>query len=197
VDKSRKLHDHGEQGVVSIRRFDLVGRVDEAVAVQNAALGPVAPDRAGVFTRHTSYRGFRAFGAFDGAFEEDRLVGFCYGTVCEPGQWWHDQIRPALLRAGHEPWLGGAYAVTELHVLPQYQGRRIGRELLTRLLDGLPHPCALLSTYDIDSRARTLYRHVGFVDLVTGFRFPMQDQQYALMGAALPLAAPARASERA
>jgi GNAT superfamily N-acetyltransferase len=180
---STGLHDHGENVVAAVRRLDLAGRVDEAVAVQEAALGPVAPDRAGVFTRHTAYRGFRAFGAFD----QDRLVGFCYGTACEPGQWWHDQIRPPLVRAGLERWLDGAYAVTELHVLPQYQGRGIGRELLTRLLAGLPYAGALLTTYDIDSRARTLYRHIGFVDLVTGFRFPMQDQPYALMGARLPL----------
>jgi ribosomal protein S18 acetylase RimI-like enzyme len=169
--------------MVAIRRFDLVSRVDDAVAVQDAALGPVAPDRASVFRRHASYRGFRAFGAFD----ENRLVGFGYGTVCETGQWWYDQIRPPLVRAGHGRWLDDAYAVTELHVLPEYQGRGIGRELLTRLLHGLPHRSALLSTYDIDSRARTLYRHLGFVDLVTGFRFPMQEQPYALMGAWLPL----------
>jgi hypothetical protein len=33
-----------------------------------------------------------------------------------------------------------------------------------------------------------LYRHLGFIDLVTGFLFPMQVQEYALMGARLPLA---------
>ncbi len=92
------------------------------------------------------------------------------------------------MRAGQEQWLDGAFAVTELHVLPEYQGRGIGRELLTRLVDGVPHPSALLSTYDTESRARALYRHLGFIDLVTGFLFPMQVQQYALMGARLPLA---------
>jgi len=170
--------------MVAIARFDLVGRVEEAVAVQAAALGPVGPDRARVFARHATYRGFRAFGAI----HEDRLVGFGYGTASERGHWWHDQIRPALVQAGQEQWLDGAYAVTELHVLPEYQGRGIGRELLTRLVDGVPHPCALLSTYDTESRARALYRHLGFIDLVTGFLFPMQVQEYALMGARLPLA---------
>jgi ribosomal protein S18 acetylase RimI-like enzyme len=170
--------------MVAITRFDLVSRVDEAVAVQAAALGPVGPDRASVFTRHATYRGFRAFGALD----EGRLVGFGYGTVCERGQWWHDQIRPALVRAGQGHWLDDAYSVTELHVLPEYQGAGIGRELLTRLLDGVGQAAALLSTYNTESRARMLYWHVGFVDLVTGFRFPMQDQEYALMGAWLPLA---------
>jgi ribosomal protein S18 acetylase RimI-like enzyme len=174
----------GRERAVTIEPFDLVGRVDEAVAVQAAALGPVGPDRAAVFCRHATYRDFRAFGAFDAS---GRLVGFAYGTACLPGQWWHDQIRPALVQAGHERWLDGSYAVTELHVLPEYQGRGIGRELLIRLLDGLPYPTAVLSTYDIESRARNLYRHLGFIDLVTRFRFPMQDQEYALMAAPLPL----------
>ena len=61
------------------------------------------------------------------------------------------------------------------------------RALLTRLVDGVPYRAALLSTYDQEGRARTLYRHLGFVDLVSGFRFPLQAQRYALMGAWLPL----------
>jgi ribosomal protein S18 acetylase RimI-like enzyme len=167
------------QAGARIAAFDLVSRADDAVAVQAAALGPAGPDRASIFTRHATYPDFRAFGAFDAATAagarnvqfDARLVGFGYGTACLPGQWWHDQIRPALVRAGHGRWLDGAFAVTELHVLPEYQGRGIGRDLLTRLLDGLP----------------SLYRHLGFVDLVTGFRFPMQEQPYALMAAPLPL----------
>jgi GNAT superfamily N-acetyltransferase len=181
------LHDAARadpRAAVTIAPFDLVRRVDEAVAVQAAALGPVGPDRASIFVRHATYRDFRAFAALD---RDERLLGFTYGTACLPGQWWHDQIRPALVRAGHERWLENAYAVTELHVLPAWQGRGIGRALLTRLLAGVPYPTAVLSTYDIDSRARTLYRHLGFVDLVTGFRFVTQDQEYALMAARLPL----------
>jgi GNAT superfamily N-acetyltransferase len=170
-------------GVLAVSPLDLVKRVDEAVAIQSAALGPVSSDRASIFVQHTSYREFRAFGGFLG----DRLVGFTYGTLCEPGQWWHDQIGPALVAAGHQDLLADAYAVTELHVLPEFHGRGLGRALLSTLVRGVPHASTLLSTYDQESRARTLYRHLGFVDLVTRFRFPMQFQRYALMGAWLPL----------
>jgi len=178
--KAGDAHDHGEVGV---REFDLVERGDAAVRVQSLALDPVPPDRALVYARHATYPEFRAFGAFDG----DRLAGFGYGTQTLPGQWWHDQIRPALEAAGHGHWLDDAYAVTELHVLPEYQGRGIGHALLTRLLSAAPHPRAVLSTYDAESRARALYRRVGFVDLVTGYQFLGQPQTYALMGATLPL----------
>jgi ribosomal protein S18 acetylase RimI-like enzyme len=169
--------------MVLITDLDLVERAGEAADVQAAALGPVAADRSLVFARHAGYPGFRAYGAFDATV----LVGFAYGVECRRGQWWYDQIRPALTAAGHADALVDAYAVTELHVLPAYQGRGLGLGLLTRLLDGVPHPRVELSTYDADSRARALYRGVGFVDLVTDFRFPVQDQPYALMAANLPL----------
>jgi ribosomal protein S18 acetylase RimI-like enzyme len=169
--------------MVLIGALDLVERAVEAANVQAAALGPVAADRSLVFARHAGYPGFRAFGAFAGS----ALVGFAYGVECRRGQWWYDQIGPALTSAGHGGALVNAYAVTELHVLPDFQGRGLGLELLTRLLDGVPHPRVVLSTYDADSRARALYRGVGFADLVTDFRFPVQDQPYALMAANLPL----------
>ena len=48
----------------------------------------------------------------------------------------------------------------------------------------------MLSTQDTESRARRLYRGVGFTDLLTGFRFSGAEPPYAVMGAALPLRAP-------
>lgn len=169
--------------MVEISELDLVERAARAAQIQADALGPVAADRSLVFVRHAGYPGFRALGAYDG----ETLVGFAYGVACRRGQWWFDQIQPALHRAGHGGVLADAYAVTELHVLPDYQGLGLGLGLLTRLLDGVPHPQVVLSTYDSDSRARALYRGVGFADLVTDFRFPVQDQPYALMAADLPL----------
>jgi len=59
------------------------------------------------------------------------------------------------------------------------------------MVPALLHPrlerTALLSTQDADSRARRLYRRLGFGDLLTGYRFPGTDPPYAVMGAALPL----------
>lgn len=174
----------GSGTAVRIQTMDLVAWAEQAAAVQSAALGPVSPDRPDIYVRHASYPGLRSFAVFDG----DLLVGFTYGTRCLPGQWWHDQIDPALRAAGQGGWLTDAYSVTELHVLPEWQGRGIGRGLLTTLLRGVPQATAVLSTYDTESRARALYRSVGFVDLVTGFCFSGQRQPYALMGARLPLA---------
>lgn len=169
--------------VLTIAPLDLRGRAADAADVQSAALGPVSPDRVAVYARHTSHPGFRAFGAFD----DTALIGFVYGAVCRPGQWWFDQISPALHAAGCGRWIADPYAVTELHVRPEYHGQGLGFALLTRLLDGVENPTALLSTYDGDTRARRLYACLGFVDLITGFRFGTSPQGYALMAAPLPL----------
>jgi GNAT superfamily N-acetyltransferase len=169
--------------VVVIEPLDLLGRAAESGAVQEAALGPLPPDRYAVLARHAAYPGFGAYGAF----EAGRLVGYTYGTDCFEGQWWFDQVRRALITDGQPEWVADAHAVTELHVLPGYQGRGIGYGLLTRLLAGTDRPVALLSTYDLASAARRLYRLVGFRDLVTGFRFGVTPQPFALMGAHLPL----------
>jgi ribosomal protein S18 acetylase RimI-like enzyme len=85
-------------------------------------------------------------------------------------------------------WLTDSFEVAELHVLPVFQGAGIGRRLLLRLTAGRPERTAVLSTQDAESRARRLYRSVGFTDLLTGFRFSGGDPPYAVMGAALPLA---------
>jgi GNAT superfamily N-acetyltransferase len=166
-----------------IEPLDLLGTAAQSGAIQAAALGPLPRDRFAVLARHASYPGFTAWGAYDG----DRLVGYCYGTDCVEGQWWFDQIRVGLCAAGHAQWTVDAHAVTELHVLPTHQGRGYGYALLRRLLTGTDRPIALLSTYDMPSAARTLYRRCGFHDLVTDFRFGMTAQPFALMGARLPL----------
>ncbi len=166
-----------------IEPLDLLATAAHSGAVQAAALGPLPRDRFAVLARHAEYPGYAAYGAW----VSDRLVGYCYGTDCVDGQWWYDQIRAGLCAAGHERWTVAAHAVTELHVLPGYQGRGLGFALLLRLLAGTDLPTALLSTYDAASPARALYRRCGFVDLVTDFRFGLTAQPFALMGARLPL----------
>ena len=122
------------------------------------------------------------------------LAGFTYGFHGAHGQWWHDMVAGALAvittpsgTTAATAWLTDSFEVAELHVLPAYQGAGIGRSLLLRLLSGRPEQTALLSTQDSESRARRLYRGVGFTDLLTGFRFSGGEPPYAIMGATLPL----------
>jgi ribosomal protein S18 acetylase RimI-like enzyme len=163
--------------------------ISRFIAVYTAAMNPperLLAGREAILERHAANPGFRALTAAAGPV----LAGFTYGFHGVPGQWWHDIVASALAfspgRAA-DTWLTDSFEVAELHVLPAYQGGGIGRELLLRLTAGRPEGTAVLSTADTESRARRLYRGVGFTDLLTGFRFSGGEPPYAVMGARLPL----------
>jgi ribosomal protein S18 acetylase RimI-like enzyme len=171
------------------------------VAVYAAAMNP--PDRTlsgreAIMERHAASPGFRGLVAQ----ADGQLAGFTYGFHGETGQWWHDMVAAALatrsgvaFSAGESAtpggWLDDSFEVAELHVLPRWQGNGIGRSLLLTVADGRPERTAVLSTADAPTRARRLYRAVGFTDLLTDFRFSGAEPPYAVMGATLPLAADA------
>jgi ribosomal protein S18 acetylase RimI-like enzyme len=163
--------------------------INRFIAVYRAAMNPperMLTGREAILERHAANPGFRALTAAAGPV----LAGFTYGFHGVPGQWWHDMVAGALALSSAEgaaAWLTDSFEVAELHVLPAYQGGGIGRELLLRLTSDRPERTAVLSTADAESRARRLYRRVGFTDLLTGFRFSGGDPPYAVMGAALPL----------
>jgi ribosomal protein S18 acetylase RimI-like enzyme len=175
---------------------EFAARVDQVLSVYAAAMHPAAETLAGrrsIMAGHTGYPGFRALIAAedDGSGEP---VGFGYGFRGAPGQWWHDTVARALVASGGvsaaRAWLDDAFEVAELHVAPGYQGSGIGSGLLLRLTSGRPERTAVLSTRDAETRARRLYRGVGFTDLLTGFAFyPGGEPPYAVMGAELPLRA--------
>ena len=171
----------------------------EALAIYGLAMGygsSVVAGRYGYAIQHTDRPGFRAVGAFaatgaGGGEAAEQLVGFGYGYLIAPGQWWHDQVRAALDRRTAKKWLPDAFEVCELHVHPDHQSRGLGRQLLHALLADLPHPAALLSTPDNDTKAFRLYHADGFVDLARGYHFPGDARPFAILGARLPLAPPA------
>ena len=127
------------------------------------------------------------------------LVGFAYGFHGGGGQWWHDLVSRTTAsilgsRAARD-WFGDSLEIAEVHVLPGYQGRGTGLAMMLRLTAGRPERAAVLSTMDANTRARRLYRGLGFTDLLTDFTFPGTELPYAIMGAPLPLpGAPARSA---
>ena len=162
----------------------------EALAIYGAAMGydsSVVAGRYGYAVQHTERPGFRAVGAFAETGDGESLVGFGYGYLVAPGQWWHDQVRAALDRRTAKKWLPGAFEICELHVHPDHQSRGLGRQLLRALLAGLPYPAALLSTPDADTKAFRLYRAEGFVDLARGYYFPGDARPFAILGVRLPM----------
>jgi ribosomal protein S18 acetylase RimI-like enzyme len=172
--------------------------IRELVAVYAAAMNPperTLSGRVAIMERHAASPRFRGLAAL----ADGQLAGFSYGFHGENGQWWHDMVAAALAtrsRSASGPasatpreWLDDSFEIAELHVLPDWQGHGIGRSLLLSLAAGRAERTAVLSTADAPTRARRLYRGVGFTDLLTDFRFSGSEPPYAVMGAALPLAA--------
>lgn len=178
-------------------------RLGAFLNVYSAAMAPPSeqlPGRQSIMLRHATYPGFRAMVAerrpgrlrLPGSTE---LVGFIYGFHGAAGQWWHDVVYEALAQQHGtdyaDTWLADPFEVAELHVHPDYQGRGLGRALLTGLCAGRPERTMVLSTLDRpDTRARRLYTSVGLIDLLPHFEFPGGGPLYAVMGTSLPLGAP-------
>src|ERR1700761_2027299 len=178
---------------------DFRAAIKELVAVYAAAMNP--PDRTlsgreAIMERHAASPRFRGLTAL----ADGELAGFTYGFHGENGQWWHDMVAAALATrsraalssaesAAPRAWLADSFEGAELHVLPRRPGHGIGRSLLRALTAGRPERTAVLSTADAPTRARRLYRGLGFTDLLTDFRFSGSEPPYAVMGALLPLAA--------
>jgi ribosomal protein S18 acetylase RimI-like enzyme len=149
-------------------------RLEQALWVFSGALGfPRHSGRvvsfADTLRRHSTYGGFRAFGAFS---IRDRLVGFSYGYSSQPGLWWREEIMRSLSHEQRQYWLNEAFELAELHVHPSAQGRHLGSRLHDLLIGSQPHPKALLSVMHRSQRARQLYTRRGWQTLVHELRFP-------------------------
>lgn len=178
--------------ICELSAAEFTARLDQFVAVYAAAMRPpgeLLAGRRSVMAGHAANPGFIALAVTD----EDLTVGFGYGFHGAAGQWWHNTVRRALIgsrgTAVASAWLEDSFEVAELHVAPDYQGRGIGSDVLSRLASGRPERTAMLSTRDADTKARRLYRGTGFTDLLTGFHFypGSGEPAFAVMGAELPL----------
>ncbi|MEV0094278.1 GNAT family N-acetyltransferase [Streptomyces sp. NPDC050738] len=172
---------------VVVGPVNLSERVDEALAVQALAFGLSADEigvRRHIVLRHLLNPGARALGA---TTLDDRLVGFVYGMPNDRTHWWSTVVEPYLSNTGSEGWLDNSFVITELHVHPGFQGRGIGRRLITAITDGAEQPRSILSAIDTESPARKLYRTLGYADLAEQVHFPSAALPYAVMGAPLPL----------
>jgi ribosomal protein S18 acetylase RimI-like enzyme len=165
----------------------LAARIHEAMDIYVQAMNypsSAGSQRAVTARQHTGNPGFACRAALH---PDGTLIGFAYGYTTAQGQWWHDLVRRAVPRDVTQDWLRDAFELSEMHVLPRYQGLGIGRRILTALAAGIPHRAMLLSTPDADTRAFRLYRSMGFVDLARDYLFPGDARPFAVLGAKLPL----------
>ncbi|MDS1112566.1 GNAT family N-acetyltransferase [Gordonia westfalica] len=172
--------------------------------------------RAALWREHIARPGWRAIGAVAtlppheaqsmptvrrrvglpvGTGPDDVLVGIAYGYTGATGQWWNQQLRLGLRQTGRSPAdiemiARDYFELTELHVHPTAQGHGIGQLLLARLLADRPERHVLLSTPEIPAernRAWSLYRRMGFSDVLRHFTFTGDPRPFAFLGRPLPL----------
>jgi GNAT superfamily N-acetyltransferase len=162
-------------------RTELADRVDDVLDVYAEAMEvprAAARSRRAVVAGHLDRAGLVAVAALDG----DRLVGIAYGYRGAPGQWWHDQVRAAMAEDLAEHWLADPFEVCELHVRPELHGTGVGHGVLVELLSHTEAATAVLTTPDLDTRARRFYRKGGWVDLVRDLTFPGDPRAFAVLG---------------
>ncbi len=172
--------------LVDLDRAAFAARADEVLDVYAEAMDvprQAARGRRSILATHLERDGLAAVGAVD---DDGTLIGIAYGYRGAHGQWWHDKVRAALDEDTARRWLDGSLEVCEFHVRPTHQGTGVGRALLARLLARTDARTAVLTTPDLDTRARRFYATAGWLDLVRDLRFPGDPRAFAVLG--LPLA---------
>ncbi|NLE79073.1 MAG: GNAT family N-acetyltransferase [Rhodococcus sp.] len=192
--------------VVELDADDFQARMHEALSIYVAAMDyPRGTEyhRAPMWTEHLRRPGWHGVGALspkpgvapDEAATTATLVAVAYGYRGSPDQWWYQQVRVGMQRAGWDvaaidATLGSYFELTELHVAPSAQGNRTGERLLRLLLEGRPERAVLLSTPEIadeDNRAWRLYRRLGFRDVLRNYQFTGDRRPFAVLGRDLPV----------
>lgn len=163
--------------IAELSRPDFLAHIENFVAIYAAAMGAgpdELPSRRAIMERHSGNPGFRALAVYSGI--PSRIVAFTYGFHGHNGQWWHDVVHAAITAradaATANGWLADVMEIAEVHVHPDYQAQGIGRRMVLTLTSGRLERTAVLSTRDGETPARSLYRSLGFADLLTGFLFP-------------------------
>ena len=135
----------------------------------------------GIFPRHAGREGFRLVAA---EAEDGSIVGFAYGYLGAPGQWWHDVVARALPREARRRWLApGHFELAELHVAPEHRLRGIGGALHDDLLDGVR--LAVLSTQADNRPALAMYERRGWTVLLPELDFG-SGRPFAILGREAP-----------
>lgn len=163
------------------REREFLARLDDVMGVYAAAFGEDPAGQRAISARHATYPDFACAAASDGG----QLLGFCYGTAGERGQWWHDRVVPAASQRAREEWFDDYFGVAELAVRPDAQGRGLGRELVRALLAAPAvrrHSRVLLMTDMDNAVALALYASLGFEDVLTDFRFSAAGTPKRVMG---------------
>ena len=116
------------------------------------------------------------------AEQSGEIIGFAYGYTTAADHYWNEFVRGYLLQVETDAWLSYAFQLVEIALIPAHQGQGIGGSLYDRLMEGLPHHTAVLTTMCADTNAYNLYKRRGWITLVEEQHPPGMNRAYRTMG---------------
>lgn len=182
----------GRTDRIEVRRLDPAAfraRLPELIGIYLTAMHyplELAGARASLWEEHSRRAGFDCVVGQGG---DGSIHGLAYGYRGAPGQWWYSEVRRGTPSSAQGQ-LSDFFELTELHVHPDWQGRRLGETLLRRLADRRSERHILLSTPEGENRAWRLYRRLGFTDLLRNYRFTGDPRPFGVLARQLPLDPP-------
>ncbi|MBC7268817.1 MAG: GNAT family N-acetyltransferase [Streptomyces sp.] len=88
-------------------------------------------------------------------WENGTPVGYAYGSKFKPGGWWKGAVRPLDVR-------GRIFALSELMVVPRWQGTGRARRIHDALVDSVDVDFVTLLVDSTHPRVQTLYEEWGY-----------------------------------
>ncbi|MBM7587997.1 GNAT superfamily N-acetyltransferase [Bacillus pakistanensis] len=156
---------------------------DEIAFLYNDIWNKEGTDFLGRLKRHSNYEGFRGFVAFN---QEKEMIGYSYGYTSLEGQYYRDLLAKQLNPHELEAWLENCFEVVELAVHPSIRRSGLGQLLVGKLLEGVEHKTAILTTQEKNIPARTLYQNLEWVVVKESFIPSSVDATpYVIMGKSL------------
>ncbi|WP_102263863.1 GNAT family N-acetyltransferase [Mesobacillus jeotgali] len=129
--------------------------------------------------RHAGYDGYRGFVAIS---EQEEVAGYAYGYFSQPGQYYHGLLSKAFNPEEYQNWLEDCFEFVELGVHPAFRNQGLAKQLVTRLIDGVEHKNAVLTTQSNNAPARSLYANLGWTVINEAFYPNGDEESYIIMG---------------
>jgi ribosomal protein S18 acetylase RimI-like enzyme len=135
-------------------------------------------DFSGQFNRHMTYPGFHGIVAYDGK----EVIGFAYGYTSIPGQFYHELLRKELAKSHQEWWLEDCFEFVELVVHPSHRRKKLGQNLVEKLLENTQNQTSILTTQRNNTSALSLYDKLNWETLEQNFKPGENTEPYVIMG---------------
>jgi GNAT superfamily N-acetyltransferase len=116
------------------------------------------------------------------AQEREGLMGFAYGWRSTEG----DDLRAVFLEklgpAELSLWTADSFEIADFAILPEEQGKGVGKELYSAFFKGIEEKRGVLKTHCSDSIEVQMYRRRGWATLIEQFVWGPKNLPYTAMG---------------